>query len=136
MKRFFNRLYFKYLLWIRKNKFLKPVIDVDPHENIYANICRKLMSKPNTKFSLAPLSEKRYIINEELGMFITIEPYSRTVELTNHVYHYFVKMNDKTFKSIVHIFDNKLEDIRLKYENEVKDRIQHSLHIVLDKLNN
>jgi hypothetical protein len=135
MKRFFKRLYLKYLLWIRNTQFLKPEIEIDPHENIHANICRKLMAKPNTKLSLAPLSEKRYIINEELGMFIIIEPYSRTIELTNHVYHYSVKMNEKTFNSIKHVFDNKLEAIRLKYENEIKDQIQHSLHVVLDKLN-
>ena len=135
-KRILKRFYLRYLIWSRKTDIFKTQskLEHDEHENISANICRKLMSKENTRFSIAPLSEKRYIINEDLGMFIILEPYGRTMELTNHVYHYSVRMSEKTFKSITHIFDNKLEAIRLKYEEEIKEQIEHSLHIVLDKL--
>jgi hypothetical protein len=93
------------------------------------------MAREDTKFAIAPLSEKRYIINETMGMFIVMEPDLRKVELTNHVYHYSVRMQDKTFRSVAKIFDNKVEGIRVKYEKEIHDQIQHSLVNVLEKLN-
>jgi hypothetical protein len=129
-------IYVKFLIWNRNKSNFKSEEEVDEYEKISAIICRKLMNRPDTKFSIAPLSEKRYIINESLGMFIVLEPYNRDVELTNHVYHYSVRMREKTFKSIAHIFDNKVEAIRLKYENEIKAKIEHSLHNVLDKIKN
>jgi PBP1b-binding outer membrane lipoprotein LpoB len=134
LKRLIKRLYIRFLIWNRKKPILKTFEAADEYEKTSATICRKLMSRGDTKFSIAPLSEKRYIINENLGMFIVLEPSNRSIELTNHVYHYSVKMSEKTFKTIAHIFDNKVESIRIKYENDIKAQIEHSLHNVLDKL--
>lgn len=136
IKKLLKILYVKFLIWNRKKSNFKAEEEVDEYETMSAVICRKLMNRPDTKFSIAPLSEKRYIINEALGMFIVLEPYNRNVELTNHVYHYSVRMREKSFKSIAHIFDNKVEAIRLKYENEIKAQIEHSLHNVLEKIKN
>jgi hypothetical protein len=136
IKRFFRFIYIKFLIWKKKKLTTKLNEEIGEYEKMSATICRKLMCRADTKFSIAPLSEKRYIINENLGMFIVLEPYSRTVELTNHVYHYSVKMSEKIFKNISHMFDYKLEAIRLKYENEIREQIQHSLHNVLDKIRN
>jgi hypothetical protein len=134
MKRLFKRIWLRYLIQTRRISFFKPPQSADEYENISAAICRKLMARSDTKFAIAPLSEKRYIINETLGMFIVLEPDLRDIELTNHVYHYSVRMQEKSFRSIAKIFDNKVEEIRIKYENEIRDRIQHSLVNVLDKL--
>ena len=134
MKRLFKRMWLRYLIWSRNVSLFKTPPSVDEYENISAVICRKLMSRSDTKFAIAPLSEKRYIINEPLGMFIVLEPDLRDVELTNHVYHYSVRMQEKSFRSIAKIFDNKVEGIRIKYEKEIHDQIQHSLVNVLDKL--
>lgn len=134
VKRIFRFIYIRFLLWKKKKITFKSHEEVGDYEKMSSAICRKLMSRSDTKFSIAPLSEKRYIINEKLGMFIVLEPYGRTAELTNHVYHYSVKMTEKTFKNISHIFDHKVEAIRLKYENEIREQIQHSLHNVLDKI--
>jgi hypothetical protein len=136
VKRFFKYLHIKFLIWKNKKVTFKLDEEIGEYEKMSATICRRLMSRPDTKFSIAPLSEKRYIINEKLGMFIVLEPYGRTAELTNHVYHYSVKMTEKTFKNISHMFDHKVEGIRLKYENEIREQIQHSLHNVLDKIRN
>jgi|688.fasta_scaffold298816_2 hypothetical protein len=133
MKHRTKRLYQRYLLWSR-SMFTKSKQDPDEYEQISATICRKLMARPDTKFAIAPLSEKRYIINEPMGMFVVMEPDLRDVQLTNHVYHYSVRMQDKTFRSIAKMFDNKVEGIRVNYEKEIHDQIQHSLVNVLEKL--
>lgn len=136
VKRFFKYLHIRFLIWKKKKVTFKMEEEVGEYEKMSATICRKLMSRSDTKYSIAPLSEKRYIINEKLGMFIVLEPYGRTAELTNHVYHYSVRMTEKTFKNISRMFDHKVEAIRLKYENEIKEQIEHSLHNVLDKIIN
>ncbi len=136
IKKITKRLYVRFVIWSHKKSTFKTEEDADEYEKMSASICRRLMNRPDTKFSIAPLSEKRYIINENLGMFIVLEPYNRSIELTNHVYHYSVRMREKQFKSVAHIFDNKVEAIRLKYENEIKEQIEHSLHNVLDKIKN
>ena len=136
IKRFFKRIYVKFLIWRRNKGIFKTEETHDDYEKMSATICRKLMNRKDTKFSIAPLSEKRYIINEHLGMFIVLEPYGRDVELTNHVYHYSVRVTEKTFNTLAHIFDSKVEAIRLKYENEIKAQVEHSLHNVLDKIRN
>lgn len=130
----FTRIWCRYLIWSRKFT-TRNYSSADEYESISASICRRLMTHEDTKFAIAPLSEKRYIINESLGMFIVLEPDLRTMELTNHVYHYTVKMSDRTFRSIANNFDNKVEKIRAKYESEIHNQIQHSLHNVLEKLN-
>jgi hypothetical protein len=134
LSRLIKRLYFKFLIWDRKKSIFKTIDVADEYEKTTAIICRKLMNMEDTKLSIAPLSEKRYIINENLGMFIVLEPSTKSIELTDEVYHYSVKVYEKTFKSIAHIFDNKVESIRVKYENDIKARIEHSLHNMLDKL--
>jgi hypothetical protein len=134
LNRLIKRIYFRFLIWDRKKTIFKTIDVADEYEKTTAIICRKLMNRNDTKLSIAPLSEKRYIINENLGMFIVLEPATKSIELTNEVYHYSVKVYEKTFKSIAHIFDNKVESIRVKYENDIKAQIEHSLHNMLDKL--
>ena len=99
IKQIIKRIYVRWLLWNKTAKWLKPDEEMDEYEKISGIICRKLMSMPDTKYSIAPLSEKRYIINERLGMFIVLEPSNRNIELTNHVYHYSVRMSEKKIQN-------------------------------------
>ena len=135
IKQKLKRLTCQYLIWSRRFFIHKSDALADEYERTTASICRKLMTRLDTKFSIAPLSDKRYIINDNLGMFIVIEPEMRTIELTNHVYHYVTKMSEKQFKGIKKTFDEKVEAIRIQYETEIHNRIQHSLVNVLEKLN-
>ena len=130
--RFFKRLYINMLILNRKYSYdaNQPVSQT---QKMSMSIAKKLIKHPESKFDIGPKSGKKYITNSELKLFIIFD--KRVLSITNHVYHYTVKMTDKTFRSIANTFDKKVEGIRSKYETEIHNQIQHSLVNVLEKLN-
>ena len=101
-------------------------------ESVCLSICRSLISHPTSKFLIAPISMKRYIKNEELGLFIILE--DRNISVTNHVYHYDVKLSERDWDRICTMYDSKTEKLRQEYENEIMQQIQHSLRNIKEKI--
>ena len=97
-----------------------------------ASVCRKLINHPKSKFLIAPLSMKRYIKNDELELFVVLQ--DRRISITNHVYHYDVVINNRSWERITNMYDNKTEKIRQEFENEMSSQIKHSLSTILSKL--
>jgi hypothetical protein len=81
---------------------------------------------------IAPMSGKRYIRNNELSMFITMD-FGR-VEITNHVFNYNVKLLNRDWERLTYIFDTETEKRRTEMEKEVSSNIKNSLEHVLDRL--
>jgi hypothetical protein len=127
-----RRLKIKWLIWERDSKFLHREMEKTEYERLCLCICRKLINHPSSKFSIAPISEKKYIINEEMGMFVVIQ--EQRVELTNHVYHYVVNLDARDTSRLNNMYDNKTEKIRLAYEDKIKSQITNSLTKVLEKV--
>jgi hypothetical protein len=67
-----------------------------------------------------------------MDLFITMD--SNRVDLTNHIYHYSVKLNNRDWERVTKIFDQETEKRRLKYEDTIKSQIKNSLHKVLEKV--
>jgi len=116
---------------------LKEKFDPTPppkEEELYCiEICKKLIPNRDSKLTIAPLSNKRYIKNDNNEMFIVIQ--DRTISLINHVYSYNVFIeNDKLWSDIISCFDNELEKRRVELEDEIKSNIKHSLKSILDKV--
>ena len=88
---------------------------------------------PDSKFTIAPLSEKRYIVNKTVDIFVIIE--DSKVEITNHVYHYVVTLSEIDIDKIKKLYDQKVEDERLNYEDQIKSQIKNTLHTIYDKIN-
>jgi len=74
---------------IGRSSTLKSYEEIEPYEKTAFRICVKVISHPNSEFMIAPMSNKRFIINEELNLFIIIDHIR--VEITNHVFDYDVK---------------------------------------------
>jgi hypothetical protein len=131
IKRFGKRIYVKWLKW---NRTYKTDNDnkVSETEKICMSITRSLIVHSESKFLLAPLSGKRYIKNEEKGLFIIID--RGTISLTNHVYHYDVNLTERNWERLIKMYDGKVETIRQEYEDEIMSQIENSLHIIQDKL--
>ena len=127
-----KRLKVRYLMWERDSKFLKPENENTEYEKICLSICRKLINHKESKFSIAPISDKKYIINEAMGMFVVFQ--DQTVEITNHVYHYVVKLDGRESNRLHSMFNNKTEKIRLAYEDKIKAQISNSLHKIYEKV--
>jgi hypothetical protein len=119
--------------WNRNHKVFKAPEIVNGYENISCAIVRKMISHPDSKFTIAPLSEKRYIVNKTVDIFVIIE--DGKVEITNHVYHYVVSLGEIDINKIKKLYDQKVEDERLAYEDQIKSQITNTLHTIYDKIN-
>jgi hypothetical protein len=126
------RLLFRIYLSL-KEKF-DPTPPIPEEEKITVEICKKLINNPESKLTYAPISNKRFVKNEEKNMFIVIEQH--TINLINHVYSYSVYLsNSNDYNEIITSFDKVLEFERQSLEDEIRTNIQHSLTTILEKLN-
>jgi hypothetical protein len=124
-------LLFKFYLRLKER--FDPTPPPKEEEIFCIDICRKLIPYTSSKLTIAPLSNKRYIKNDDKEMFIVIK--DRTISLINHVYSYNVFIeNDKLWEDVINCFDNELEERRIELEEEIKSNIKHSLKSILDKV--
>ena len=135
IKRFFKRLKIRVYLAFRRNGFA-PTHQDKPltYEKTCFLICLKMIQNPETKFMIAPMSNKRYLENKQMDLFITMD-YGR-IDITNHVYHYSVKLTGRDWERVTYIYDMETEKRRLKYEEIINSQIKNSLHNVLERISN
>jgi len=133
--RFFRKLKLRFYLLSKRGKMFKTYEEeVSSYEKTCFQICLQMIKHPSTKFMIAPMSNKRYIENKEMDLFITMD-YGR-IDLTNHIYHYSVKLTGRDWERVTYIYDLETEKRRLKYEETINSQIKNSLHNVLDRISN
>ena len=132
LRRIFLRMRVKLKIWFRNHDMIKTYQEDNGYEKKAMGICRKLIHHEGSKFTIAPLSQKRYIVNKTLGLFIIID-YNK-LEITNHVYHYVIHLNNNDASRIIKSFNDKVENERIEYETEIKSNIQNTLNKILDKI--
>ena len=118
--------------YIKLARLSNPQLKKSAYERDCMAICKKLIDKDETILLLTPISNKRYIRNEEQQIFVILENYS--VKVINHVYSYTVFLEDKSWHSIVELFDNEVESRRMEFEKEITSNIKHSLQNILHKI--
>ena len=133
MTKFFRKLWIR--IFIRVSRKIHPSIEsLEDNEKLASAICRTLIKHPESTFLIAPLSQKRYIRNEVMQMFIILE--GDRMNITNHIYNYDILLTKETSERLNRIFDYKVEEARSKFEKEMKSQIRHSLYSILEKLSN
>ena len=95
-------------------------------------ICKKMIRRPDSVLLLTPLTNNRYIKNDTLSIFITID--GGIVNVINHKYSYIVPMSDRTMKEVTDMFNSTVENQRKKMEEEITSNIKHSLRDISDSL--
>jgi hypothetical protein len=128
MKKLFNRIYKRFKVRLNKigrSSSLKTYEEVELHEKTAFKICVKLISDKDSDFMIAPMSQKRFIINEKLNLFILID-YGR-VEITNHVFHYDVRLSNRDYERITYLYDTETEKRRSNTEMTIKSNIKNTL---------
>jgi hypothetical protein len=125
------KLMFKVYLYL-KNKF-DPKPPITEEEKFCIEITKELINRENSVLTLAPLSQKRFIKNDELNMFIMID--NRLINIINHIYSYTLVIEDtNSYEEILSNFDKKLDSIRISLETEFRSNIQSSLKNILDSI--
>lgn len=105
-----------------------PPQEKSEYERDAVNICKRLISKPESLLLLTPISSKRYIKNDASGIFVILE--GRSIKVINHVYSYVVFLEDKSWHQITSLFDNEVESRREEFEKEITANIRHSLQTI------
>jgi hypothetical protein len=135
MKKLFKRLYKRFkvrLSKIGRSSAMKTYEEIELHEKTAFKICLKLISDKDSDFMIAPMSQKRFIINEKLNLFIIID-YGR-VEITNHVFHYDVRLSNRDYERITYLYDTETENRRVKTEVTIKSNIKNTLEKVYEAI--
>jgi hypothetical protein len=136
IERFLKRLKLKLYIWTTKGvgSFATQEEEISSYEKTCFLICIKTIKHKNTKFMIAPMSQKRYLENKDMDIFITIN--DGRIDLTNHIYHYDVKLSKRDWERITYVFDMETEKRRLKYEDIINSQIKNSLHNILERVSN
>jgi len=122
---------FKLFLYL-KNKF-DPKPPVPEEVETCTHIVLKVLDYEDTELVYAPVSNKRFVVNERKGMAITIE--NRVVHIINHVYSYSVYMeNNECYGKILKKFDDISEKKKNELEVKLTNNIKHSLKKILEGL--
>jgi hypothetical protein len=109
-----------------------PPMQKSEYERDCISICKKLIGKEETILLLTPISNKRYIRNEEHQIFVILE--GNNVKVINHVYSYTVFLEKSCWESLVSLFDNEVEKRREIFEKEITSNIKHSLQNILHSI--
>lgn len=126
-----SKVLFKIYVYLR-DKF-DPKYPISQEEIICSQICLALINSEKSNLTMSPISNKRFIKNEEKDIFVIIN--NRQITLINHVYGYnLVIEDDDMYSEITKSFDLVLEKRRQTLENEMRDNIRHSLQTILEKV--
>lgn len=135
MKKLFNRFYKRFKVRLNKigrSSSMKTYEEVELHEKTAFKICVKLISNKDSDFMIAPMSQKRFIINEKLNLFILID-YGR-VEITNHIFHYDVRLSNRDYERITYLYDTETEKRRSNTEITIKSNVKNTLDKVYEAI--
>ena len=102
------------------------------HEKECVDICKKLIPLGQTKLLITPISNKKYIRNDELDIYVIIE--GSHVNIINHVYSYSLVIEGKGMETITELFNNELESRREQFEKEITSNIKHSLKTISNNI--
>ena len=103
-----------------------------PYENDAIRITTKLVNDKDSTMLISPLSGKKYIKKEKLGMYIILS--SSTVQIINHKYSYVVFISDKKYDKLINDFNIVVEKRREIFEKEILGNINMSMKSILKTL--
>lgn len=128
-----KKVWVKYLLYLRKLDRKDLEFDIYmSNVRKCSTICRKLIHSEDSELIIAPISDKKYIRNDKLGIFITMD--GGQVTLTNHTYSYFIKLNKTQWDKLINFFRKEMEFRAMEIEKELETQINHSLDTIYSKI--
>ena len=122
---------FRIFLYL-KNKF-DPKQSIPEEVDTCTQIVIKVLDYEDTELVYAPVSNKRFIVNENKGMAITIE--DRVVHIINHVYSYSIYLeSNEHYNKLIKKFNEISEKKKIELEHKIVNNIKHSLSKILETL--
>jgi len=122
VKRFFKKKYIETL------RYLRPKMQ-SRYEMIAFKICINLIEDDTSELLMAPITNKRYIKNDDKNLFVTID--SVNVNIVNDHCAYNVYLNEFLHQKLIEKFNQKIELKRSLMEKKITQNIKYSLRGIL-----
>jgi hypothetical protein len=126
-----SRLLFYYHRWLKKRPMDPVDLETREFQQTLFHICRKLLNQKDSELIFTPISEKRIVKNERLGIYLTLQ--GRHAFVTNHIYNYSIILDMRTWDRVIYLFNHEIERRRKSYEVVINSQISHSLNDILKK---
>lgn len=128
-----KRQYYKLRILLRNN-FTRPdyVIEQKKYESLCVNVAKSLIKSSDSILIMTPRTNKYYIKNEKLGVYLVIS--DSVLSVTNHKYSYEIKLTPKNERKLINVFDNELEKRGEIYDTEMILQIKESLTDIYNKI--
>ena len=128
-----KKQYYKFRILLRNN-FSRPdyVIEQKKYESLCVNVAKSLIRSSDSILIMTPRTNKYYIKNEKLGVYLVIS--DSVLSVTNHKYSYEIKLTPKNERKLTNGFDNELEKRGEIYDTEMILQIKDSLTDIYNKI--
>ena len=128
-----KKQYYKFRILLRNN-FSRPdyVIEQKKYESLCVNVAKSLIRSSDSILIMTPKTNKYYIKNEKLGVYMVI--CDSVLSVTNHKYSYEIKLTPKNERKLINVFDNELEKRGEIYDTEMILQIKESLTDIYNKI--
>ena len=128
-----KKQYYKFRILLRNN-FSRPdyVIEQKKYESLCVNVAKSLIRSSDSILIMTPRTNKYYIKNQKLGVYMVIS--DSILSVTNHKYSYEIKLTPKNERKLINRFDNELEKRGEIYDTEMILQIKESLTDIYNKI--
>ena len=128
-----KKQYYKFRILIR-NSFYRPdyIVEQKKYESLCVTVAKGLIRNSDSILVMTPKTQKYYIKNEKLGVYLVI--CDMVLSVTNHKYSYEIKLTPKNERKLINVFDNELEKRGEIYDTEMILQIKDSLTDIYNKI--
>ena len=126
----FARNKIKYL-WKHQKRISLTDERISNEEHMLIKLIKSKAVTPSTQILIAPLSNKRYIIDKENKLYIIMEHTSFTVISESSKLRYYLNQNVSDY--LWRFVDNEVEKKRMLLEREIESMVSISLCTLLEK---
>jgi hypothetical protein len=110
------------------------VIEPKKYAGMCMTIAKKLISNEESLLLYTPITQKYYIRNNNLGIFMVID--NGVLSITNHSYSYEIKLTGKSERILIIQFEKELELRADNMDIQILNQIKDSLINAYNQINN
>lgn len=119
MRRYFKRIYIRFLLWWRR-KSSRPVKYDNEFQEETCKFVEKVIRDKNSKFIIVPKSGTHRIQNEEFDCHIKLS--SNYINITKTKYSVDIKIYERIFEGLEDKINRRLSQEKDKFKKDVREK--------------
>jgi hypothetical protein len=102
------------------------------HERQCVMLCKKLAKMTDSVLLMTPLTDKRFLKNERLKIYVIMD--SNQVQIIDNVHSYSVTLRERAWQRLIHSYNLEIEERRHALEADITANIRYSLKNLLDEI--